>query len=114
VGGVGWYVYKDKDDKKNTATSATKKAEKKDAPKEDLTKNWTSFSTAEGKYSLKYPSTWVKADNLEMCNPGLLLLGASAESVGKCATESFGEVSISSDEGNSLAERRLSAEYHPD
>lgn len=75
-------------------------------------KNFVEYSNKEGKYSLRYPSDWVIAGSPELCNKGLLLLGADEKSVGKCATGNFGQMSISSAEGDLTEQAKLSkADY---
>lgn len=96
IGGTGWYVVnanKNADDTLNNAGlgNATKTS-KDPTPKSDPTAGWTSYSNKEGKYSLKYPSNWVKASNPEACTEGTFLLGPTESSVGKCATDGGGQM----------------------
>ncbi|OGL30444.1 hypothetical protein A3F37_01035 [Candidatus Saccharibacteria bacterium RIFCSPHIGHO2_12_FULL_41_12] len=119
LGFVGWYVYKANNDAKNAQKNTSQEAEnpsksiksKKSAPI-DPTKDWTAYSDAKGQFSLKYPVKWVKAERPELCNPGLLLLGANASSVGVCASESFGQVAIASIAGDQRADNKLAAGYN--
>jgi hypothetical protein len=97
--GAGVYFFKQqkKDDTQPANTTSqtqtdTKPAETKATP--DPTADWVSYTSAEGKFSLKYPKTWVTATNPELCSPGILLLGANSGSVGKCASEGFGQISV--------------------
>lgn len=67
----------------------------------DETADWISYTDRSGKYSLKYPTNWVVANNLEFCAEYLLLLGVKMtedqSSVGKCGSGgagAFGQVSV--------------------
>src|SRR3990167_6334975 len=116
LGGVGWYTYKARNsankgqqDNSSGQNAGEKKSNKTDTSKliADPTEKWIAYSSAEGQYNFKYPPTWVIASNLDWCNPGLVLLGANASSVGKCATESFGQVGVASNEGDTSADNGL-------
>ncbi|HCM51715.1 TPA: hypothetical protein DIS56_01095 [Candidatus Saccharibacteria bacterium] len=119
LAGTGWYVLKAKDKASSTysdadaANSSQLKYGKKEVVKEqkDPTADWVAYSSTEGKYSLKYPKTWAAATNPESCSPGILLLGGNAGSVGKCATESFGQISVVSTDGDSVNDQKLSTGY---
>lgn len=80
----------------------------------DETDRWVTYSSEVGQYNFKHPETWVFADNLELCNAGLVLLAPTKESVGKCASEDAGLVSVSSQEGDLRAEYELSIEEYSD
>lgn len=113
---VGWLVW-DRQQSKTTSNELVKTTNQQTTSKEtesDPTKNWKIFSSAEGVYSLKYPNTWVQAESQNYCSPGLLLLGGNATSVGKCASESFGQMSVDSVAGDMAAEYRMSANYYSD
>jgi hypothetical protein len=89
---------------KSTTTTVTK------APV-DPTAAWTAYSDTTGKFSLRYPTTWVKAEHPELCSPGILLLGPTANTVGHCASEDFGEVSIVSSDNDTRASYEMAAGY---
>jgi len=115
LGGVGWYSYKHKNgaskvkDDSSQQNSSTKKSTETEAPKStpDPTAKWLAFSSAIGQYDFKYPPTWFMADNLNLCNEGLVLLGGNASSVGRCASESFGQINVSSSAGDNRADNEL-------
>ena len=95
--GVAFYVMnanKDKKDDKVTTPSSTSKTQ----AVADPTANWTSYSSPLGKFSVKYPKAWATAANPDACSntaeTGIFLLGADSESVGKCASEGFGQMAI--------------------
>lgn len=120
LGGVGWYTYqarnsanKGQQDSSSEQSAGEKKSNKSDTSKliADPTEKWIAYSSTKGQYNFKYPSTWVIASNLDLCNEGLVLLGANANSVGKCATESFGQVGVSSNEGDTRADYELANGY---
>jgi hypothetical protein len=107
IAGVGWYVYdaKNKADKSlNNANSSSNTGVKISAKKRvsGSTEDWTPYSSAKGQFSLRYPSTWVqptKACNSELSDR-TLYLGPDKDSVLKCATEFFGQMFITSIEGD--------------
>lgn len=114
LGGIGWYVWDTRNKTSDTlanADSANSSAIKYVKNEKDPTADWVSYSNTEGSFSLKHPRTWVKASNLELCNPGLLLIGANADSVGRCASESFGQMSVASVAGDSSKEAELKDGY---
>ena len=117
LGGTGWYVLKAKDsvnkNYKNAEAASSSQVNYKQSsqPAADPTADWVAYSSTEGKYSLKYPKTWAAATNPESCSPGILLLGGNAGSVGKCATESFGQISVVSTDGDSVNDQKLSTGY---
>ena len=116
VGGTGFYVYKaNKEDVKITDSSIQKEGgSAKKAEEADPTKDWKSYSSKPGKYSLKYPPTWVTAEHPELCSEGILLLGADKNSVGVCASESFGQIAIYANKGDVRAEMELRSANYPD
>lgn len=125
IGFVGWYVWqsqqkanKNYDDAAQGAGNAQKTekkaAEKKAAEPADPTADWLTYTNKEGSFSFKYPKTWVQAEHPELCTPTIALFAANAASVGKCATESFGQMSWVSQEGNQLGNCELDAAHYPD
>jgi hypothetical protein len=92
IGVVGFMVYKNHN--KATPVATTQKTSTPKPVAVDPTTNWTAYSGSDGKISLKYPTTWVTASHSELCSRGILLLGADISSVGKCATEGSGQVSV--------------------
>jgi hypothetical protein len=71
--------------------------------------DWKAYSSTAGQFSLKYPSTWVVPDNLSSCTSGLLLLAPTSQSLGKCATESSGEMSFLSVAGDQSSTYQIKA-----
>lgn len=98
IAGTGWYVWNSKNQTDKTLESAGNRTLTKDSKTsstaKDPTEDWVSYSSKDGKFSLKYPTSWVTASHPELCSDNVLLLGPSSTSVGVCASESFGEVSI--------------------
>ncbi len=69
---------------------------------------YTKYVSSEGKFSLRYPSSWVTAENQDQCS-AQLLLGANIASVGRCgSSDEPGQMSVSSSEGDSTTEQMLS------
>ena len=115
IGVAGYFVAKHVDTKKkvapasqSTATS-TSTTSKSSTPKTvaDPTLKWTPYSNKAGMFSFRYPATWVQASSPELCGDGLVLLGPNVSSVGKCGSESFGEVYIASVAGDQRAQDDL-------
>lgn len=111
LGGVGWYVWNAKNKTDNnfknsdSANSSTIQYVTIDSA------DWTPFSSSEGEYSLRHPPWWERAANLENCNPGLFMAGSEGKLAGRCGTESFGQITVSSVEGNHAGESELSTGY---
>jgi len=127
AGFLGWFVWQSKintekslnnTDRAQTAIigNGEKNTEIRDqVPAGDITADWTPFSSQEGKFSLRYPRAWVQPSNRDLCSPELfkraIYLGPDAESVLKCASEYFGQMSVSSVEGDKRAEYNMDAGY---
>lgn len=100
IGFTGWFVWhsnnKASNDLKSSSSSA--KFEKKKKSPVDPTADWTPYTSTAGKFSLKYPKSWSTATNPELCSntaeTGVFLLGANKDSVGKCATDASGQMTI--------------------
>jgi hypothetical protein len=60
-GTAGWLVYQNYHQPKAAVTSTIHK------PTPDPTKNWTAFSSTLGKFSLRYPNTWVQPTQAVNC-----------------------------------------------
>jgi prepilin-type N-terminal cleavage/methylation domain-containing protein len=93
--GVGAYVYKSNKDSGDSGTPAVHKSAAANSEKPaDPTADWTAYTSKSGKFSLRYPKSWVTASNPDLCADGIFMLGATGESVGKCASENFGQMAI--------------------
>lgn len=64
------------------------------------TKGWSSYTSNKGAFSLKFPPKWVQAEEPELCNDDLILLAQDKSSIGKCASDGYGQVSISASRGD--------------
>jgi hypothetical protein len=122
IGGAGCGMYMDrKEAGKRTdnagsspESSAEQTGRQKGQPAEpDETDGWAPYVSAEGKFSLRYPKNWVRPTNPEYCTPGLFMAGANAESVGECASDSFGQIYVSSTEGNHISAHKLATNAYP-
>lgn len=123
VGGTVWYVWHIQSTNKTTSTTTqptilpSQNTEKPTKPPTapDPTDDWTAFSSAKGKFSLKYPKKWVQPVNRDACSPGLfdraVYLGPDAESVLVCASEFFGQMSVISVDGDKRADSDLGSDY---
>ncbi|MES2971321.1 MAG: hypothetical protein V4702_03310 [Patescibacteria group bacterium] len=123
IGGTSWYVFqarkKTNQSLQNTANSQNDPltAEpKKEASKTDVdpTADWISYTNKVGVFSLKYPKTWATASAPELCTEELVLLGGNSSSVGKCATESFGQMYVVSSIGDNRTDLALDTKHYPD
>ena len=120
IGGTGWYVWKASDksgdsyDKSANSQTDPQKSEKKDSPKTaaDPTTDWVTYKNTPGIFALKHPQTWATASAPELCSEQLVLFGGNSASVGKCASEDGGQMSVSSAAGNQDDEYALSAEFY--
>ena len=99
IGAVGYLVYKNSQQAKvvtvTKTVTATPKTSTTASPTVDQTANWTSYKSTDGHYSLKYPNSWVTASNPSLCSSGILLVAPGINSVGKCGSEDFGQISFS-------------------
>ncbi len=114
LAGLGGYVYYQQQqnnkayDASHNGVTVTKKSKKVTKPVADPTADWTAYTSVKGKFSLKYPPTWVQPTNKELCSEGLfdrtLYLGQTKDSVLKCATEYFGVLHVGSVAGDKRAD----------
>ena len=122
ISGAGWYVYSARQKADNGLDNAGKSSEsskeqtkqQKSQPAEiDETAGWTPYTSAEGKFSLRHPKNWARPTEPELCTPGLFMAGANADSVGQCASDNFGQIYVSSTEGNHIKEHKLTTSNYP-
>jgi len=127
AGGVALYVWQSKNKTDQSLNNASQgqgtvvkdtKNTESTAPKvqgTDLTADWTAVSSAKGKFSFRFPKTWVQPVNRDLCSPELfdraVYLGPDADSVLKCATEYFGQVSVFSVDGDKRGDYGLNSGY---
>ena len=115
IGVAGWYVWnkQQKDDatSKTTSSASGKKAAESGAAEKDPTAGWIAYSNAPGDFSFRHPSTWVRASNLDLCSPELILLAGDASSVGTCASEHFGQMGVHSTAGDTRVNYRIATGY---
>lgn len=96
---IGVYIAHNRSTKTTETTiSGTAKTPTKTSPAPDPTADWTLYSSANGKFSVKYPQTWATAANPDLCasdaTTGIFMLGATSSSVGTCASENAGQMII--------------------
>lgn len=85
LGFTGWYVW-------NAQTAS--KTQPIPTKATDPYAGWNTYSDANGHYSLRYPKSWVRAAHPELCSAEILLIAPTTASVGRCASESAGEVYV--------------------
>jgi hypothetical protein len=107
IGGTGWYIWHSRSNTDKTLTansSSTSNFNKKGTPSKAPTQStgptadWASYSSPLGKFTLKYPKSWVVPTNPDLCistaETGLFMIGPSAETAGKCGSDGFGQVTV--------------------
>jgi hypothetical protein len=129
-GGVGFGVWKVTRSKKTTPTtttisptstqttpspSPTSPPLQTTAPPADPLSGWQSYTDSYGKYTIKYPTTWVRqTDNASLCSQGLVLLASANSVLGKCASDAVGEVMVFAVKNVSVDSEKLTKKYYPD
>jgi hypothetical protein len=120
--GAGWFIWQrvspakpatdvsSSQQKEDSTDSASKSADKLKTA--DPTSDWVAYSNAEGNFSFKHPKSWVMPDNPEACSEGLVLLAPAKDSLGKCATESGGQIQISSTAGDNRGNYLMDESYY--
>jgi len=112
IAGVGCYVWHTNRQTKATLDAASKSAAstppKTSKKSSDSTIGWKTYVSKEGKFTVKYPPSWVQPSNQTLCGDFLtrdLEIGPDTKSVIKCGgdgTES--QVSVVSQEGDHRAD----------
>jgi hypothetical protein len=78
----------------------------------DETADWTPYVSVEGAFSLRHPKNWIRPTEPDRCTPGLFMAGGDASSVGECASEYFGQIYVSSTEGDHLDDYKLAPRHY--
>jgi type II secretory pathway pseudopilin PulG len=108
----GYYVYNSQ--KKTSKTYDAVNSVSNNTPKAaDPTVNWKTFSSTDGKFSVKYPDTWVTGSNQANCSD-YLMLGTTADTAGHCQSDATPEVAVTSSEGDKQIDYALVQKYYPD
>lgn len=99
VGAVGYFVYKNHHQPVRVIT-VTKTVTKPSATNTTSSTtnpyaNWKTYTSATGKYTIKYPETWT----LNECS-GDALIGATSAEAGTCQSDSTPQIQISSMAGD--------------
>jgi Tfp pilus assembly protein PilE len=93
LGVVGWLVYKNDHKTKPIATSVSAKQSATAAittpttsntQTANATANWTSYTSHDGSFSVKYPSNWVLAADSSNCPGNQLNVGPDSSASGSC------------------------------
>lgn len=120
IAGVGYYVYNSQKKTNSALDNAAKsqsepqKAEKKEEKakeEKDETANWKLYTSEKGGYNFKHPATWVFATHPELCSDGLVLLAPNEAALGKCASDSGGQIMVASMDGDQSKNYQLSQGY---
>lgn len=109
IGFAGWYLWQKQDSSSGKSSSTSQKDDKTSdtSPESDPTDDWATYANTPGDFSFKHPKSWVFAKNPEWCTETLVLFASEASAVGKCATESFGQMVVMSTEGDVRADSEL-------
>ncbi len=117
IAGTGYFVWRAQNKTSSTLSNTAKtpiepqKTPKKTEPVTDETKDWIAYTSPKGVFYLRYPTTWIQPEHKELCTAELfdrsLYLGPDKNSVLKCVSEFFGQISVSSVEGNKQGEYDL-------
>jgi hypothetical protein len=116
LGGVGYFVYHNnnknnkEENAKNSAVHAPNSVPPASKTATNLSTALKSYSDSSGKFSLKYPASWVTASDPSACSPGILFLGPDSQSVGKCGSENFGQISLTTVEGDTQTDNDLNGD----
>jgi hypothetical protein len=85
--------------------------------KTDKTADWITYVGSESRFSLRHPKHWaVGAKQPQRCSERVrsdFTAGANAELVCDCGTEYFGQIYVSSTEGNHLSDHDLTTSEYP-
>jgi hypothetical protein len=92
IGGTGYYVYNSNKTSNDTLNKAGSPAQSTVVRKKkaDPTAKWVAYTSEKGKFSVKYPPTWVQPSNQEYCGDFLktdLEIGPDSKSVVKCGAD---------------------------
>jgi hypothetical protein len=82
----------------------------------DETADWITYVSSEGRFSLRHPKYWaVGPRHPQYCTDkgSFFMAGAGADFVAECGTEYFGQIYVSSKEGNQLSNHKLTASEYP-
>jgi hypothetical protein len=88
--------------------------------KKDETANWLTHVSPKGGFSLRYPNYWAVGPRVNGGDPDpdctmdtFFAAGADAELVAECASEYFGQIYVSSEEGDQRRTRKISTGIYP-
>jgi hypothetical protein len=101
--GGGYYVWHKNHEKKTPSTTQSNV----ESNSNDPTSGWKTFVSTRGKFTVKYPASWVTPDNVDTCTgaQGDLFIGPDKQSVLKCASDGTAtQVSVTSSEGDYRAD----------
>jgi len=88
--------------------------QQRDRPeKTDETADWITYVSSKGKFSLRHPKSWaVGPKEPQFCTSTdfSFTAGADAELVEDCGTEYYGQIYVSSEEGNQHSKRLLTTD----
>lgn len=111
---IGLYLWYGKTHLKGSVEPVSKTTETPKATP-DPTAGWKSFTSTSGKFSLKYPPTWVQPVHQDLCTPSILqnsiYLGPTADTVLHCASSYFGMIGVVSVDGDKSSQYVLGGNY---
>jgi hypothetical protein len=101
IGLIGWQAHHNKNNSNNSTSSKVNTG--------NQLQNKKTYKSAQGKFSVQYPSSWSAVS--KGCGSSVILLGGNSDAVGKCGTENIGQMSISSNYGDNTGIERLKNGY---
>jgi hypothetical protein len=122
IAGTGWFAARARNDNiqpaQNNATTQTNPQQTPSSnqkmAEEDPTADWVQYTDKTGKFTLKHPKSWALPTRADLCTDGLILLGGNVDSVGACASDSGGQMSVFVAEGDQKSAYVLSPDYFKD
>ncbi len=106
LGFAGWYIWWSKHHKDSTDASRAAPSTSvspsltptSQAP--DETAKWATYVNVAGKFSFRHPKTWAFASNPGACTEGLVLFASRQSALGRCASESAGQMMVMGAKGD--------------
>jgi hypothetical protein len=107
IAAAGYFAYQAKKSSNKEVARPTPTVSSSPTPTStpEVTADWTAYTSADGRFSLKYPKTWVTGD----CNGAeaiTFFLATVKSDLGHCNSDSVGQMEVMSVAGDKLAESK--------
>ncbi len=103
IGAAGYFAYQTRQDKTDYSVNVPKTQPPAKDTRSGLTAGWKTYTSDAGKFSIKYPTSWVGADCSGDTNVGLFL-AAKQDHLAVCNSDQVGQISILSLMGDKTSE----------